>query len=503
MANEREIYNLAQQSLVAALLYDGTDTDRVLSVVNETYFEDQSLGCIMAAIAEVSRRSETPTAVNVAEVLQNSGKLRTVGGISRIYQLVSEGEKNLLKAQPEVYARIVQESAVKYRIHTLLKDTQGEFRDDSGMSAKDAVEKLQNDLSQQILLLGDNATITPVDEFVNSDEYDLILEKRAENAQDSSGLQGLPYPLEGLNRYTRGLMTQQLVTVAANTGIGKSVFALMIAISIAKAGKSVLFFSLEMNRDEIVDRIVANLSGVSLDDLNQGLFDAETGQVNQKNVEKVRKAREDLSKMHIVIDTDADQTVDSIRAKAIRQSQSPEGLNCLIVDYLQLVKSVGRFNSRQEEVANISRNLKILAKKMSIPVVALSQLNRKKDTTEEQIPTMDNIRESGAIAQDSDVVILLHRGKNEDNTVQDTLVILEKNRNGSSNKKIRTATNLEFANFRERKSQNEAQNDIIDGSDPDDISDDFSMDDVGDDDRIDSIEQGMQGMDSDISLDTI
>lgn len=220
-----------------------------------------------------------------------------------------------------------------------------------------------------------------------------------------------------------------------------SVFAVDCAIAAAKANSSVMFFSLEMSKTEIEDRVLAATTGITMNRLKQGdLTDEET--------RILRAQMKEMKDMKLIIDVEPKVTVDIIRARALRQAQSPAGLDFIIIDYLQLITPTGRFSSRQEAVADISRNVKLLAKQLGVPIMVLVQLNREKDE-ENALPHLDKIRESGAIAQDSDVVILLHRDAALDDTTPHTLVILAKNRNGEANKTVRCHSNLECSLFRE------------------------------------------------------
>jgi replicative DNA helicase len=197
-----------------------------------------------------------------------------------------------------------------------------------------------------------------------------------------------------------------------------------------------------MEDDEIKDRIISSTTGIPLYKLSRGILTIEDRKL-------LSEARERIESMKIKIETEARVTVDSIRAKALRQAQSNNGLDFIIIDYLQLITPVGRFNSRQEAVADISRNAKLLAKNLGVPVMVLVQVNREGKEDENPIPKLHQIRESGAIAQDSDIVILLHREEALDDTIPHTLVLLEKNRSGESQKTIRCHSNLECSLFRE------------------------------------------------------
>lgn len=255
-----------------------------------------------------------------------------------------------------------------------------------------------------------------------------------------------------------------------------SVFAVNSAVAAAQAGKSVLFFTLEMSNAEIDDRIIASISGVSMSKL-------KNGNITEEENEKVKDALDQLRKMKITVDSDPKVTVDTIRARATRQAQSPDGLDLIIVDYLQLITPVGRFSSRQEAVASISRNMKLLAKTMEVPIIVLVQLNRGKDDEEDKLPTIDNIRESGSIGMDSDIVILLHRDANFDDTTPHTLFLLEKNRNGENKKIIRCHSNLSTSLFREVRKEKDVAEERLSDEDLSELEDDLDLSEFGIDDE--------------------
>lgn len=483
-SSAQQVYQRVQKLLVASLLYDGAKTNEVLSIVRETDFEDASMAVIVGAISSLARQNETVSAETVASKLQLEGQLAHIGGIKRIFELYALGEKALVRAQPTSYAIAVREMSSKRRVHSILAQKQVDLDDDSGVSTVDVITNIQDTLSHERLRLSDEASVVDVATYMPAylDALDERKEVSEANRENAEGLQGIPTLIPSLNKYTSGLMPSQLITVGAKSGVGKSVFAIMQTVAAARAGLSVLMVSLEMSHAEIVDRIVANMSGVSLGRL-------KTGYLNASDRESVARAQKELANMKILIDTDVRATVDSIRSRCIEQAQSDRGLDLLIVDYLQLITPTGKFHSRQEQVADLSRNMKLLAKSLNIPVVVLSQLNRQKptggDSEENPLPTMDNIRESAALGQDSDIVILLHRNPTVDNTIPHTLVILEKNRNGRSGVHILCHSNLECSMLREVKREKEVESELDDDYidqiqvDDDDDEGDFDFTDLG------------------------
>ena len=487
-------YEIAQKGLVASLLYDDIDADRVLEIIDEDDFSVASYREIMASIARLIRSDKAVSVTTVGADLEQHGRLKNVGGLRGLFSLRVKGEAARLEATPVTYAKIIREYSSKETIRQALKEAQKTLVGDSGVSASQSISEIQDTLNQELLKLSDDSKTVSVANFV--EDYDLILDERKRLSEENKelgieGLQGIPTLVPSLNKFTGGFMPGQFITVAARTGVGKSVFAVMQAIAAAEAGYSVMFFSLEMSHEEIVNRIVANMSGVPLNKLKSGLL-------SEEDRKKVFETTKRLRELKIHIDTDDKISIDTIRSKAQKQATSPDGLDMIIVDYLQLVSSPRRYTNRQEEVASISKDMKRMARALGIPVMSLAQLNRKQggdDDGEDVMPTLDNIRESHAIAQDSDVIILLHRDTKTDNTVGITKIILAKQRDGVSNKIINCHSNLANSMFREIKKEKdvshsdfsdddlESESDYVGGDDGfDDDLDDFDEFDSDDDD---------------------
>lgn len=461
---EKKLYKQSQEQLTSSLIADGSMANRVFELIKIDDFLDPKYGVIMKAIQNISRKDEIVSVVSVANELTKMGSLSNIGGLPELYTMKAQGEKFLLDGTPELYASIVKESSAKNKISTVIEESKEEFKDDSGTSALDAVSNIQSTLGDIVFGLGDDSHTTDVSEYVN-DFMEMIVERKKIsdiNAENGIDLQGIPTMIPSLNEYTSGWTGGQVITVGARTGIGKSVFAIMSAVAATRAGKSVLFFSLEMGKDEIINRIISLMSGVEINKL-------KTGRISEEEREKVKKAVEDLSHMKLYIDTDPNATIDSIRSKSFKQAQSDNGLDMIIIDYLQLITPSGKFGSRQEAVSDLSRNTKLTAKVLDVPIMILVQLKRANgEEDEEKLPVVDDIRESGSIGQDSDVVILLHREHSLDGTTPQTLIILAKQRNGPANKIIRCHTNLAYSNFSEvRKNPDLSDENIGDLGDSD------------------------------------
>lgn len=445
-----DLYKLAQEVLISSLLANSEDAIKVMEIISAKNIEEPELALIFEAMSEVLRNDKIIDVLSVAEQLENNGNLKKVGGIDNLYNLKVQGEKHILESPIDLFARVVKKASAQHNIKNILKESQDLVKEDSGVPVSDAVSQILSSLNEELNDLATNETTINFNESY-PDYIELLKEREKlsiENQENGNNLQGIPTSLKTLSELTTGWGSGQLITVGARTGIGKSIFAVNNAVSAASAGKTVLFFSLEMAKEEIQDRIIASISSISLNELKQGIF-------NEDQKEIIRKTANIVKDMNIIIETDPKLTIDSIRAKAIKQSQTKEGLDFIIIDYLQLITPTGKFGSRQEAVADISRNMKLISKQLNVPVMIVVQLKREDKDNENPLPKIDDIRESGAIAQDSDIVILLHRDQTQDDTTPPTLVILAKQRQGPANKTIRCHSNLGFSNFTEMKKTSE------------------------------------------------
>lgn len=492
-SSSSDLYLQMQRALICALLADGDEVGRVLELVKDDDFTEPSLQAIFNAVVSVFRTDNKVSAISVGYQLEANGLLAKVGGAPALYAMIEEGRERLMEAPVIIYARIVKESSAKSKIKKMLEESLPTLKDDSGVSAVDATGVLMTELNKQLFDLSDDSTVVEVNK--SSEQYlDLLAERAriaAENAENAEGLQGIPTMWPSLNKYTSGLAGGQLWIVGGRPGVGKSVAAVDFAVAAAKANKSVMFFSLEMSERELQDRIVASISGVSLNDLKQG-------RITEENKPKLTQALKELSQMKILIDTDVNVTVDAIQSRAMRRAESPEGLDLIICDYLQLLTPpTGRkTGSRQEDVSNISRSAKIMAKNLNVPVIMAVQLKRPGKDDESSLPKLEDIRESGSIEQDADVVLLLHRDTSfeESESIPQTLFILAKQRGGEANKIIRCHSLLAFSLFKEIKKAKDVDNNY------DDVDGDFSSLDGDNDDFSDEINDDF---DDDFDLDDI
>ncbi|TRV71766.1 replicative DNA helicase [Streptomyces sp. 130] len=389
----------AEMSVLGAMLLDGKDTiGSVLDCAMQArdYYRPAH-ETIHAAILDLYARSEPADPITVAAELVKRGQLDKVGGAPYLHQLVQAVPT---AANATYYAEIVHERAVLRRLVRA-----GGAIAQMGAAGEGDLDDIRSAAEAQLLdaLKGPEQTSGYAPVSTDVPGFWDGLEARMRNG-GATALTGLPTGLEDLDALTGGLQPSQLVVIGARPAVGKSTLALDIARHAAIVhGKTVGFFSLEMGRDEITQRLFSAEARVALHHIRSGT-------VTPEDLERLSDHTAAVQDAPLLVDDSADLSLMEIRSRARRIKQQ-RGLDLLVVDYLQLMGSGGsrKAESRQQEVSEMSRNLKLLAKELKIPVIALSQLNRGSEQRTEKRPVMSDLRESGSIEQDADLVLLLHR----------------------------------------------------------------------------------------------
>ena len=271
---------------------------------------------------------------------------------------------------------------------------------DMAYGQNDKVERIVDQAEQLIFDVtssNNKSDILPISEIFMGSYQELV-----ENSLNQSGITGLPTGFDELNRRTGGFHGGELILIAGRPGMGKSSFAVNIAEHVSITDKkTVAIFNLEMPKEQIVNRIICSQALVNSNKIR-------TGDITGEDWEKIGAIVNRVATAPMYIDDTASITVSEIRAKCRRLKQT-KNLELIVIDYLQLMQSSGRTESRQNEIAEISRSLKILAKELNIPVIALSQLSRAAESRSDKRPMLSDLRESGAIEQDADMVMFLYR----------------------------------------------------------------------------------------------
>src|SRR4029079_9062194 len=366
----------------------------VVELINADDFYRSAHGKIYQALRMLFAHGEPIDVITAVDALRRGGILDEVGGALYLRDLVEEVPT---PAGAPHYARIVADAALRRRLIGAaadIIDTAYEGATDADDIADGAEQRIYDVARRE-----DTEDAAIVGDLINQAMSELESIQHREAAYT-----GLPTGFRDLDELTSGLQPGNLVIIAARPGIGKSSLAINIAHNVAVGGGSVAVFSLEMSRHEVRMRMVCSAARVPWDRIR-------SKRVGPDDWVRVVQAAERLHDAPLSIVDSGNVNIVDVRAKARRMRSSKLGLSLIIVDYLQLMTSaaVRRPDNRQQEVAEISRSLKLLAKELHIPVLALSQLNRNPETRADKRPQLSDLRESGSLEQDSDVVAFIHR----------------------------------------------------------------------------------------------
>jgi replicative DNA helicase len=383
----------AEISVLGGMLIDPEAIVRVVEIVDDSMFYRESNRRLFRAMLRLWERSDVLDAVTVSEELKNAGDFETVGGAAYLAQLLDAVPT---AANIEYHARIVREKAVLRRLveaaTSIIQDTyenQGE------------VDELLDTAEQKIFQI---AQTHERKGFVWIKEILWPTFERIEQLQaNSSAVTGVPTGFYDLDELTAGFQPGDLVIVAARPSMGKTAFTLNVAQHAAiSARKAVAFFSLEMSKEALVQRVLCSEGRVDASRLR-------TGRLRDEEYAQLATAAGYLNTAPIYIDDTPAISVLEMRAKSRRLKADRPDLELVIVDYLQLMRGNTKSENRQQEVSDISRGLKALAKELNVPIVALSQLSRAVEARPDKRPMMSDLRESGALEQDADLVMFLYR----------------------------------------------------------------------------------------------
>ncbi|MGN0709124.1 MAG: replicative DNA helicase [Anaerovoracaceae bacterium] len=406
----------AERSAIGAAILSKDALSDIVEIVNENDFYDKSNKIIFETMRRMFRESKPVDNVTLEEELQKEGKLASVGGRAHIAELTNNVPSIVNAAE---YAKIVAEkSALRELImsaDTIKKDCFESKRNAS--SILDEAEKKIFSISQK----RQDHDFTRLSEIIktNIDDIDKAIENKGQ-------VMGITTGFTDLDKITSGLQKSDLVIVAARPAMGKTAFALNIAANAAlEGGAHVLIFSLEMSKEQLSQRMLAMEAKVEMENIKKGRIDSE-------DWDRIMYASDKLYDANINIDDTADLSVFEIKNKC-RRMKTEEGLDLVVIDYLQLMHAEGRIESRQQEIGSLSRDLKLMAKELNCPVIVLSQLSRAPEQRPNHRPMLADLRDSGSIEQDADIVIFLYRDDyyNEDSQTPGVCEVnLAKHRNG-------------------------------------------------------------------------
>ena len=415
--------NEAEQSVLGGLLLDNLAWDRAADLLSDGDFYRHEHRLIYAAIGALVNASKPADVITVFEHLQNMGKAQEAGGLSYLNALAQSVPS---AANMRRYAEIVRERAILRKliaasdeIATTAFNTQGR-----------AVSQILDEAEGRIFKIGEEGSrnrqgFQGIDKLVTA-LIDRVNELAENGAEDVTGVRTGFYDMD---RMTAGLQKGDLIVLAARPSMGKTAFALNIAENVAvNEGLPVLVFSMEMGAAQLALRMVGSLGRIDQSGLR-------TGRLKNEEWERLAEAVDRLGRVQLFIDETPALNSAELRARARRMARQFGGtLGLIVVDYLQLMSGTSSSEeNRATEIGEISRGLKALAKELQCPVIALSQLNRSVEQRTDKRPMMSDLRESGAIEQDADVIILLHRDDYYKPTEQNAglaQIIIAKQRNG-------------------------------------------------------------------------
>lgn len=408
----------SEQSILGSILLDKDAIITVAETITPTDFYKDAHRIIYESMMALNNKNEPIDMVTLTDELRKRGYLDNIGGVTYLTSLSTIVPTT---SNVKYYADIVKEKSVLRQLIKASNDiiNLGYGSGESAENVLDFAEKKIFDISQERT----NDDFKPINQVL-MDTYDMI-ESIYSNKSDVTGV---TTGFKDLNKKINGLQRTDLILVAARPAMGKTAFALNLVQNAAiKGNASVAVFSLEMSKEQLAQRMIAAQSNVELKKM-------KTGTLNDADWPRIISAMAVMSDAKIFIDDTPGIKINELRSKC-RKLKMEQGLDLVMIDYLQLMESDSKNESRQQEISKISRSLKILAKELDCPVVALSQLSRAPEQRADHRPVLSDLRESGAIEQDADIVMFLYRDEyyHSDSEKKDLAeIIIAKNRHGET-----------------------------------------------------------------------
>ncbi|MFO0752246.1 MAG: replicative DNA helicase [Thermodesulfovibrionales bacterium] len=408
----------AEQSVLGSVIFDNEALPKVLEVLSPDDFYRESHRRLYNAMLDLFDRNEPIDIITLTDHLKKNNDLDTVGGIAYLTTLANSVPTS---ANIRYHSKIVREKALmRALIQTATHITAKVYEDSLDADEMvDHAEKMVFDIADKRTKVSFSDMKSIVKDSIRMIEH--LYDKK-------ETITGVPTGFKDLDEMTAGFQAGDLIIIGGRPGMGKTAFALNIAQHVGVEMKEpVAIFSLEMSKEQLAMRMLCS----------EGMVDASRvrrGFLGKQDWPKLTAAAGNLAASPIYIDDSSGVSVLEMRAKARRLKREHRGLSLVVVDYLQLMRSRGTFERREQEISEISRSLKALAKELSVPVIALSQLNRAVEQRGDRKPTLADLRESGAIEQDADVIIFLYRdeiyNKSNPNNKGKAEIIIAKQRNG-------------------------------------------------------------------------
>lgn len=436
----------AEIALIGCIFLDESIIYQVADTLLPDDFYDQKNKLIFSTMLKLSKAGQKIDPMTVLSTLSSNNLLEQCGGMDYISKIADYGYS---PSNVDTYVELIENAALRRNtIYTLSDLSQKGY--DNKLTAFDYLE----DVEKRIFELSKRRR---VDAFKSISVVSKnVREATEKNATRNEDVIGLDTGFGALNKYTQGFQEGQLIILAARPAMGKSAMAMNLAVNIASCNKNgngtVAVFSLEMAAEQLFERMVAADSSIRLNQIKSGKI-AKNDWV-RFNTSCIR-----LGGMNLYFDDSSDSTIASIRAKC-RKLKSESGLDFIVIDYLQLIESdsASQRLSQQEKISKITRSLKLMARELEVPVLALSQLSRKVEERDDKRPIMADLRDSGSIEQDADIVMFLYRDEYYNHSSErkgEADLIIAKNRSGSTHEGLPFIFTGEFQRFKEKKAEEE------------------------------------------------
>lgn len=406
----------AEQSVLGSMFLTKKALEKGLEVLTDDIFYLDSHSKIFTAIKDVKDKGFSVDLTTVVDELNNRSWLQQIGGIEYLTEII---ESVPTAANIDEYIKIIEQKAVLRKLIDSATDILKESYDTSNdlTNVLEEAEKKIFNVSKSLR----STEFKPISEVLAKNQADL--EKLSSSKGD---ITGIPTGYYELDKITSGFHPHELIIIAARPGMGKTAIALNLVTNIAiNSKKTVALFNMEMGAEQLTTRMISSVGQIEANKL-------KTGNLEHADWKRVNEAISRLSNTKIFIDDTAGITVGEIRSKCRRLAASPNGLDIVVIDYLTLIQGSSKNGSnRQQEVADISRALKTMAMELDVPVIALSQLSRGIEQRTDKKPMLSDLRESGAIEQDADIVAFLHC-TDEEREKENSLMefVIRKHRNG-------------------------------------------------------------------------
>ena len=411
----------AEMSVLGIAFIDNSLIDEITDVLNADMFFDEKNKYLFEAIKELHDNGTSVDAGTVKDELDKKKRFNLVGGLDYISEVI---DSVITTANLSYYIEIIKNASIRRNLINTATDIINESYD------ADDVTTLLDKAEKEIISAVQNRTVKdfiPLSEILRNAQRKL--EELAKNKKLITGVETGFYDFD---KITTGFQPGELIILAARPGMGKTALALnMAAYAATTMDKAVAIFNLEMSSEQLINRIISAVGGIDG-------YKLQTGSMQERDWKRYNEAMNELADTNLVIEDDLSVTLPEIKAKCRRLAKSPKGLGLVVVDYLQLLSTGNKkVESRQVEVSEISRTLKTMASELKVPVLALSQLSRNAEKRESNMPMLADLRESGSIEQDADMVLFINRKdyyeakKDQKETIVPAELVIAKHRKGS------------------------------------------------------------------------